>query len=1098
MYPKNNNGANIPPLPPSRDLWNSMTDFIPRPNPTSIPDLNDPTNRDTVPAMLTAGEYVLNKEAAQMYAPHVEAMNQHGLQQRHAENAQVAANMGGAIPMPMPASMMGAPVQHLNIGGWLSSLFQASPQSVIGQQQQQQQLIDDEEEKRRLAAQREQQEALNYIPPNSYGLASPSTVSEYSGAGAGRGMYPGGANPLPSEVPMPAAIPHPNPAALNAPQAPQFANAFDQNNKPLYELPDGTLTSDFNKTLTGQDYEQEAVNQAKDMIDPGAAIAAVNPISDEGLLHNSSHNKMLAANTAIHTVPSMDDTGFNAGPNTQGGADAYAQRALDEDLYRSQNDWIPFNESGPQRQLDLYNQSLESGVPPMNSEYGSSIPGEDLFFAQDVPQGQPTTYGASVPQSLSIEERKAAAANLGQIPEATDVVPKIETGNNHDWAMGVFQNPNATPEEVAEAQAIVSGNSEYVPEMAPQPTGNVDWNALQGVGTNMTYEEGQALNQQVQEMAVREQQNISDNIINKAQADAHNLQLKAERAAKEGNFQEANRLKLAAQDTIANAEREAAEQQKVTDKLKTKYADANEKSESAETEWFNNKTSSEIDKMNNNAIANGIDLEAKASEEAKLAAEQKASELIAANAEVQANALASGADQYRTSSFTNQEDMNAQLVKAGVKSSPEDTQVEKKVGGFLASTFGSAFKDLFGDNLQNTLSKALILYLGGRLTGMSGAQAMGLAAKSALADGENAKAEKKAAAEEEKALIKERRKLAQEQVAAGDLSGARAKKFVETGDLSYLSPEGGPAGVELGKHTQTLQVGGGVGKVEVYSNINGKGAYVVAPIPQADGTIVNAPIPLAQYRLQMENAGHTVDKWKDSVHDEQTITNHFSSIAEGEAAKQNTMNKNQWADKAKSVAINPQAIGQEAQALYFDWQGRRKFKDAGELKHNVDLAVADYVKAKNRFANDPKNNTDPASLEAFANRRLFKLESGLSFNNVANTSAKNYSLVRDTVMTNVQDADGNLVGRNDPRFAAELKTDWQDLNNLWAGAKKYGHASPWQKSAGFDPKTGKQDEPSGWDAQMLFTKALLDPGHPNHQQALLTQQKIAEAMNAKK
>ena len=32
-----------------------------------VKDLNDPTNVDTIPAMLTEGEFVLNREATQMY-----------------------------------------------------------------------------------------------------------------------------------------------------------------------------------------------------------------------------------------------------------------------------------------------------------------------------------------------------------------------------------------------------------------------------------------------------------------------------------------------------------------------------------------------------------------------------------------------------------------------------------------------------------------------------------------------------------------------------------------------------------------------------------------------------------------------------------------------------------------------------------------------------------------------------------------------------------------------------------------------------------------------------------------------------------------------
>lgn len=63
-------------------------------------DKTDPTNRDTVPAMLTPGEFVLNKEASEMYGPVIEQMNQSGLQQRAIGNAQLESarvnlNIGG-------------------------------------------------------------------------------------------------------------------------------------------------------------------------------------------------------------------------------------------------------------------------------------------------------------------------------------------------------------------------------------------------------------------------------------------------------------------------------------------------------------------------------------------------------------------------------------------------------------------------------------------------------------------------------------------------------------------------------------------------------------------------------------------------------------------------------------------------------------------------------------------------------------------------------------------------------------------------------------------------------------------------------------------
>ena len=50
-------------------------------------DLTDPTNRDTVPAMLTPGEFVINKEATQMYADQLKAMNNSGLALRAKRNS---------------------------------------------------------------------------------------------------------------------------------------------------------------------------------------------------------------------------------------------------------------------------------------------------------------------------------------------------------------------------------------------------------------------------------------------------------------------------------------------------------------------------------------------------------------------------------------------------------------------------------------------------------------------------------------------------------------------------------------------------------------------------------------------------------------------------------------------------------------------------------------------------------------------------------------------------------------------------------------------------------------------------------------------------
>jgi len=70
-------------------------------------DLTDPTNRDSVPAILTPGEYVLNKEATEMYGPIIEQMNENGLAARTEGNMGVLSlNTGGSI-------VTGDPTQRL-------------------------------------------------------------------------------------------------------------------------------------------------------------------------------------------------------------------------------------------------------------------------------------------------------------------------------------------------------------------------------------------------------------------------------------------------------------------------------------------------------------------------------------------------------------------------------------------------------------------------------------------------------------------------------------------------------------------------------------------------------------------------------------------------------------------------------------------------------------------------------------------------------------------------------------------------------------------------------------------------------------------------
>jgi len=78
-------------------------------------DKTDPTNRDTVPAMLTPGEFVLNKEASTMFAPVIEQMNSAGLQHRAMKNMGGGIptyNTGGLVPFLKEVEGYGQPPNH--------------------------------------------------------------------------------------------------------------------------------------------------------------------------------------------------------------------------------------------------------------------------------------------------------------------------------------------------------------------------------------------------------------------------------------------------------------------------------------------------------------------------------------------------------------------------------------------------------------------------------------------------------------------------------------------------------------------------------------------------------------------------------------------------------------------------------------------------------------------------------------------------------------------------------------------------------------------------------------------------------------------------
>ena len=458
---------------------------------------------------------------------------------------------------------------------------------------------------------------------------------------------------------------------------------------------------------------------------------------------------------------------------------------------------------------------------------------------------------------------------------------------------------------------------------------------------------------------------------------------------------------------------------------------------------------------------------------------------------------------------------NASTGKTVVDTLPASEK--KSVTGILKSSFGNALKNIVGDDIGSTIAEALIMYAGARLTGMSGNRALAFAGQTVLKKGQAYQANKRANEEtankvayaqvdwskvtgdqlaqfkkdgsynglpklvppEQQARIDAVNANLAKDVDWSKLTNEQRDNYTKTGSLEGL-PLLDPAatasasipGTDLGKHAQTLYVGGGVGEVEVYSNLKGQGAYVQVP----DGAGGYVGMPLAQYRAGLEAQGLAVEKFNAKTHSVEDVTAQFVGNVDKAIVAVEKGNAN-FGEDSKNVAINSATLGQEAQRIYFEKLSSRKWKNTGELKANVNYAIDDYVKAKNLFVNG-LSPVDPVSLDAFIDKRLFKVDTSLPYNKIANTSAQNFANVQDLFEANVAAPLGS------PEWQDEYKNDWQDFDKLWTRVGKNNLQGTWVEAASASE--------SGLDPEMAFAMALLDPSHPNHKQALATQRELVD------
>ena len=767
-----------------------------------------------------------------------------------------------------------------------------------------------------------------------------------------------------------------------------FQGQFDENGMPLYALPDGSTTSNVNDVFGKPEPLSPNLQSA---VDKAAIIAATKqtaPHSDEALLQGSSQQ----------TSPIFIE-------------------AL----------------AGAEDQVNV------DGIP-----YGSSIPGEDLAFAQDVPQGQPTFYGATTPASLSVEDRKGAAAIPYEVPAIDgDGVPALPFEGE---ALGI---PRIGP-----------NGKEYLVNERGHIT-NLD-------GSDPTFEEKLAFADQVKADEVTAEDQSQIDLAVTREAEYRELQNEAQRKLEtDGKLSPSMKTALKKAEKLAEHTKTQAEfikkERLITDAQDVKRDTRKEAKELAainadrKLAGLEVLTIEEFAEQKKPAYDQGvIDTNQKAYE----AAAGVGINLDSSNVEDQNNAASTAASQGLNINS------NGDVVNtngASIVTASETTAVKDKLGGFLKGAFGDAFKDLFGGDFGQTIIKALIMYAGGRLTGMNGNQALALAAKSALADGQ---AHKKREAERQAKIDDRKAVVGDAAIELKDFTKATPEQldyYYATGDFSKIPNKptvtGGP---QLGKVTDTLWVPG-TGKVDVHSNIKGQGAYVPnVPVVGADGTVTYTTMTLQQFKDYSAGAG-TVD-YDKNYHDEATVTDKFTKTA-----KSAISNADKKLGDFGSIDAVDDLVGTEAWNVYKKYLP--KFAKTGELNAAMKHSIADYVEAKRLHAAFPDDYDAVSDLEPFVEKRLFVIETGLGYNNVEKTDAKNVAEVQRLVRSTLAN-DGVLV--TDKNFAGDYKADWRDLNTLWNN-----------KIKGKDEADRWKDR-EGWDGKMFFFNSLLDPSHPNHGEAMRT------------
>jgi hypothetical protein len=250
---------------------------------------------------------------------------------------------------------------------------------------------------------------------------------------------------------------------------------------------------------------------------------------------------------------------------------------------------------------------------------------------------------------------------------------------------------------------------------------------------------------------------------------------------------------------------------------------------------------------------------------------------------------------------------------------------------------------------------------------------------------------------------------------------ASLQKYRKTRDMTDLIPRNSSSIIGGGTGSRLwIQGYGIVEKVKT-----GKDEYKVV-IPGVDN---NRPISLDDDRIK--------GKWStydDDLMDSNKLDAKYTKSLE---LMEKQANSDISADDdRKKVSVNIPMLAAKSTQIVMDDMIKygAKPRESQEIRSNIAKAQDLYMKAKRKHLDDPDNNDDPTSLEAYYNQLMIRMRTrtpeksdGISYNEVKNTTTENFKIVDDRLIKSLESGTKN-------EQAVQYREEWKEYQDIWRKA----------------------------------------------------------------